>query len=193
MRHHAGTCTAQLRSLHCSVFSLKPGWACFSHSLFPWHVPHWATDSSPFAQQSPAFWDPQSRTSRDGRSSYAHADSEGFSKRSRNLGEGGHERAGLHAENPKTLRSLCPEVPGNTRPKLASMPTFSPRSLETCLLSFTSHLFPSIIFSTSAEACWGRGQTEVKGAVRRAHRPTCGLTPEIRVVESVLIGTPLCI
>lgn len=65
----------------------------------------------------------------------------------------GQGRAGLHVGNPKTLRSLCPKAPGGARSKPATMPTFSPRSLETCLLSFTSHLLPSIIFSTSAEAC----------------------------------------
>lgn len=32
--------------------------------------------------------------------------------------------------------------------------TFSPLSLETCRLSLMSHLLPSTIFSTSAEACW---------------------------------------
>lgn len=37
--------------------------------------------------------------------------------------------------------------------------TFSPLSLETCRLSLISHLLPSTIFSTSAEACWyNRGQ-----------------------------------
>lgn len=36
--------------------------------------------------------------------------------------------------------------------------TFSPCSLETCLLSFASHLFPRIIFSTSGEACWDRNR-----------------------------------
>lgn len=33
-------------------------------------------------------------------------------------------------------------------------PTFSPRSLDTCLLSFMSHLFPRTIFSTSEDACY---------------------------------------
>ena len=32
--------------------------------------------------------------------------------------------------------------------------TFSPLSLDTCLLSVMSHLLPRIIFSTSDEACW---------------------------------------
>lgn len=34
-----------------------------------------------------------------------------------------------------------------------SAPTFSPRSLATCLLSFMSHLFPRSILSTSDDAC----------------------------------------
>ena len=32
--------------------------------------------------------------------------------------------------------------------------TFSPLSLDTCLLSFISHLLPRIILSTSEDACW---------------------------------------
>lgn len=40
--------------------------------------------------------------------------------------------------------------------------TFSPCSLETCLLSFASHLFPRIIFSTSGEACWDKHRPETR-------------------------------
>lgn len=38
--------------------------------------------------------------------------------------------------------------------KYDALLTFSPLSLDTCLFSLMSHLFPKIIFSTSADACW---------------------------------------
>lgn len=47
--------------------------------------------------------------------------------------------------------------------------TFSPCSLETCLLSFASHLFPRIIFSTSGEACWDKHRAETWAWLLQIH------------------------
>lgn len=189
LRHQVGTHRGWPRS---------PRAVCLPLSL-PMHRHHWATDSFLFAWQSPSSRDPQSWTSQDGGPPYVHEDSKRFFPKAGLLiseqlrGPVGQGRDGLHAGNPQILRSLCPEVPGSARPKLAIVLTFSPRSLDTCLLSFTSHLFPSIIFSTSAEACWGEGAHRGgEMLVRLAHRPVCSLTPKIRMLESGLLSTPLC-
>lgn len=50
-----------------------------------------------------------------------------------------------------TCRDFETETDG-TSDRLSGL-TFSPLSLDTCLLSVMSHLLPKIIFSTSDEAC----------------------------------------
>lgn len=144
----------------CAVFRRKPSGGSAFHSPF-------VLSPRP----------PQSCTSQAGRLSYACRDCERVSPKAHSASEQSETlwgRTGLHAENPKTLRSLCHEVPGPRRwPCPPSLPV--PWTLVSCRSRHTCSRVSS--FRHLQKHAEGEGRRVVRG-----QRPTHSLSPEIRVV-----------
>lgn len=69
--------------------------------------------------------------------------------------------------------------------------TFSPLSLETCRLSLMSHLLPSTIFSTSAEACWAHKKGQMPSTGEKLQLPFCSYQRRRRSFRSCWYSTYL--